>query len=103
MDKKTFKDTKNKVWPSTKRDLQKAIATAKKLIDKGEKHIKIISEKSIRSTKVISLNLKKEQIYYLLGKNVAQIGKSKWAKDKKVNNLLLDLKAINSEIKKLSK
>ncbi len=103
MDKNKFKEVTHKLWPSTKKELEKAIASAKKLSKKGEKHLKIISGNSIKNTKKVTLSLKKEQLYYALGKNVAKVVKTKWAKDEKINDLISKIKELDKEIKKLSK
>ncbi|MFH1767755.1 MAG: hypothetical protein ABH858_01155 [Candidatus Omnitrophota bacterium] len=103
MGKDKFKDVINKLWPRTKKELEKAIETAKSLIDKGEEHIKILSEKSIDSTKKISLGLRKEKVYYNLGKQLAVVPKGRWGKDEKIGGLINTIKAIDREVKKLDK
>lgn len=101
MPKDKFKDVIDKLWPKTKKELEKAIENTKELINKGEKRLKVVSEKSINHTKKLSLGLKKEKLYYNLGKEAAYLSKSKWANNKKIGELISEIKGIDREIKKL--
>ncbi|MFH1776350.1 MAG: hypothetical protein ABH952_02150 [Candidatus Omnitrophota bacterium] len=102
MDKDKFiKEVVEKVWPKTKAELEKVIDNTKKMLNKGEEYLKVVSEKSINKTHEISLNLRKEKLSYKLGKLLAGIPKNKWPKDEKVNTILKEFKEIEKEIKKL--
>ncbi len=96
-----LKEVVNKIWPKTKKELEKVRDNAKKLIDKGESYIKSFSEKSADKTKKISLSLKKEQLCYKLGKQLVQLPKSKWSSSKKVNDLVKEIKAIDKITKRI--
>ena len=96
-----FKDVVEKIWPKTKKELEKIRENAKSLINKGESYIKTLSEKSAERTKKISLSLKKEQLYYKLGKQLVQLPKSKWNSNKKINDLVKEIKAIDKIIRKI--
>ena len=95
------KEVVNKVWPKTKKELERSIKNAKILIDKGEKHLKSFSDSSARQAKKLSLNLKKEQLYYRLGKTLSKLTKSKWGTDENVAAILKQIKDIDSSIRKL--
>ena len=97
-----FQEVTKDIWPNTKKELEKMMKNAKKMLDKGEAHLKNLSEKSINQTKKISLRLQKEKIYYDLGKTAADTPNSKWKTTKKINNLLSNIKQIDKEIKKLN-
>ena len=49
MDSERFNEFKNKVWPQTKKELEKGMESTKKMIIEGEKHIKALSQKSIKN------------------------------------------------------
>ncbi len=97
-----WKEIQTKIWPKTKKDLEKGMVEAKKMLSKGEKYVRNVSDKGVKETKKISLNLKKEQLYYQLGKALAHSQKSKWTENRKAEALVKKIKIINREIKKLS-
>ena len=99
--KDTLKQTMDKIWPKTRKELEKALKNTKKLIVKGEKQVKTLSEKGAEQTKKLSLSLKKEKLCYDLGKVVANMPQNKWVKSKKVNDLVKEFKILNREIKKI--
>ena len=99
--KDTFKEVVDKLWPKTKKELEKAVKSTRKLIDKGENYLKAVSEKGIDNTKVLALSLKKEKLYYALGKQIVQLPKGKWSRSAKINALMKEIKAVDKEIKKL--
>mgnify|MGYP000238677254 CR=1 FL=1 len=101
MNKDKLKETIDKVWPGTKKELEKVITNTKKMLNKGEEYLKVVSQKSLNNTRKVSLNFKKEKLYYTLGKNVAKIPKNKWSSDKKINELVKNIKALEKEIKKI--
>lgn len=97
--KETIGEIKTRVWPQTKKELEKAISNARVIIDKGEKYFKEVSEKGIDNTKKLSLTLKKEKFYYDLGKTAAQTPKTQWDKNKKITGLIKAIKKIDKAIK----
>ncbi len=99
--KESFKKAVDKLWPATKKELEKAINSTKEMLNKGESYIKVMSEKSVDKTRKLSLVVKREKLYYTLGKSTAQIPKSKWPTDKKISKLIKDVKALDKEIKKI--
>ena len=100
--KNTFQEVTKDIWPNTKKELEKMMKNAKKMLDKGEAHLKDLSEKSINQTKKISLGLQKEKIYYDLGKTTAHTPNNRWRTTTKINKLLSKIKQIDKEIKKLN-
>ena len=97
-----WKEIQTKVWPKTKKELEKGMLEAKKMLNKGEKYIRSVSNKGVKETKKISLNLKKEQLYYQLGKSLAHSQKAKWTESRKAESLVKKIKIIEREIKKIS-
>lgn len=93
-------DVVKKVWPKTKKELEKVIKESKKAIDKGEKYVKSLSEKGAENAKKLSGILKKEKLYYSLGKLASQVSPSRWQKDKKIISVLKEIKKIEKELKK---
>ncbi len=96
-----FKEVKTKHWPNAKKELEKGIDNAKKMLSSGEKQIKQFSEKSAARTRKISLQVKKERLIYDLGKIVAATAKNKWSSSKKILNLKKEIKDLEKEIKKI--
>lgn len=103
MEKKDIKANIEKVWAKTRKDFDKIIANTQKAIEKGEEYAKQISQKSSIQIKKISLNLKKEKLYYNLGKTISSLPPSRWQENKKVKSLLEEIKKINKELKASSK
>lgn len=96
-----FQDVKEKHWPNAKKELEKGIENAKKMVSAGEKHIRQLSEKGAERTRKITLQVKKERLFYELGKAVSSVAKSKWGSDKKIQDLRNEIKALEREIKKI--
>ncbi|UCC96016.1 MAG: hypothetical protein JSW40_04505, partial [Candidatus Omnitrophota bacterium] len=94
------KEVAEKVWPKTKKELEKAIDRAKVLMGRGEEYLKGVTEKGVENTKKLSLSLKREKLYHDLGKLAAVTPKNKWAHTKRINDLLKDIKTIDREVKK---
>ena len=74
----------DKVWPTAKKDLEKTLAQTKKLIAEGEKHLKEFTEKSVEQTRRVSLGIRREKVYYDLGRLVARTAPAKWKTTKKI-------------------
>ena len=101
MGKDNFKKTVDNLWPKTRKELEKAIEETKKVIARGESYIKAVSARSVDKTRKISLSMKREKLYYILGKNIAKTPKSKWNSDKKIGELIKGIKTLDKEIKKI--
>ncbi|MBU1122466.1 MAG: hypothetical protein ABIH71_00795 [Candidatus Omnitrophota bacterium] len=99
--KKDLEEVVHKVWPKTKKELEVGLKNTKELIAKGEKYIKEISDKSVKSAKKLSLNLKKEKLYYDLGKSVAMLSAEAWSSDKKINAVVKEIKSLEREVKSI--
>ena len=95
------KEVYEKIWPNTKKELEKVAENTKQLIIKGEEYLKCVSEKGIQNTKKMALSLRKEKVYYNLGKIAANTPKSQWSKNQKITNFLQEVKKIDKEIKSL--
>lgn len=98
-----LKDKLSMLWKRTRKDLDTVISEASKLIKKGEKEVKEISEKSRLKLEIMNLKLKREKLYYTLGKSVAGTSPSKWSQSKKIEKVLSDIKKLNREIAKKEK
>ena len=101
MAQEKFKDVVNKVWPKTKKELEKAIENAKKYLAKGEEYLKEVSEKGIKQTKKLCINLKREKFCHDLGKAVAVTAMGKWKTSKKITALIEKIKELNRQIKRI--
>lgn len=96
-----FQEIKTKHWPNTKKELEKGIDNAKKMLSTGEKHVRQFSEKSAERTRKIALQVKRERLVYDLGKTIAKTAKNKWNTTKKIDELRKEVKNLEKEIKKI--
>ncbi|MDD4294026.1 MAG: hypothetical protein PHP69_00760 [Candidatus Omnitrophica bacterium] len=96
MPDKKIKKLINDNWPKTKKEFERVLKTTMQLLSQGETYLKEVSEKGLKETKKISLKLKKEKMYYELGKLVAKTPQSKLGNNQNIKDYV-------SEIKKLSK
>jgi vacuolar-type H+-ATPase subunit H len=90
-----------KAWPKTKQELEKAAENAKKMLAKGESYLKEVSDKGIEKTKKMTLSIRKEKLYYDLGKAVSSAGLTKISSNKKISKVLREIKKLDSQIKKI--
>jgi len=74
-----------------------------RLIRKGEGHLKEISKKSEESLESIVIFLRREKLYYELGKSLSSVSKDKWAQSNKAKNLQGEIKSISKKLKKIKK
>lgn len=99
--KDPFQEFVNQVWPKTKKELEKAADNAKKMLNKGEEYLREVSDKSVAQAKRLSLSIKKEKLFYDLGKTVAATSLDKLKTNKKVGVLLRAIRSLDSDIKKI--
>ncbi len=97
--KKDMKHTMSDIWKATKDDFESAMNETSKLIKKGEEHVKSFSEKSKDKLELISAKLKRENLYYQLGKKVSSVSKSKWKDSKTIDKIRSDIVKLSKEIK----
>lgn len=100
MDTKDLKKTIDTLWPRTKKELERAIGNAKGFLDRSEASLKALSEKSAASVKELTLTIKKDKLYFELGKLVAATSANQWSTNKKITALLAEIKRIEREIKR---
>lgn len=96
-----FKEIIENAWPKTKKELEKTINNAKGLIEKGEQHLREVSEKSVANAKKLSLGLKREKLYYNLGKLASSTAQAKLATTKKIHDLIGEIKTLTRQIKQI--
>ncbi len=102
MEKKDFfQEIKEKHWPKAKKELERGIGNAKKMLLAGEKHARQLSERGANKTRKITLQVKKERFIYELGKVVSTTPKNKWRTTKKIDDLRKKVKDVEREIKKI--
>tara|TARA_Y100000031_G_C7988480_1_gene278014 strand:+ start:225 stop:539 length:315 start_codon:yes stop_codon:yes gene_type:complete len=99
--KDVFRDVVDKVWPKTKKELEKGFANLKKTLSRSEKQLKELSDKGVKKTKKISLGLKKEKLYYDLGKLVASGTAIKSSKNTKIVSIVKKIKDLDKQIKSI--
>ncbi len=90
----------DQIWPKTKKELENVIANAKEALAKSESYLREVSGKGVEQTKKLPLTLKREKLYYDLGKAAAAAGPSKLSSSQRVNALLKKIKELNKQIKK---
>ncbi len=99
--KDPLKEIAEKVWPKTKKELEKGMKSAKEMLNKGEKYLKDVSDKGREKTKKLSLTLRREKLFYDLGKAAATTVKTKWNSSKKIQSVLTEIKNLTAQIKKI--
>ena len=103
MDNKEIKKKLNRLWKLGRKDLDRMLKETSDLIKKGESHIKEASKNAEQNLEAMILSLKREKLYYELGKSAAGVSQNKWTKNKKLSGLLNKTKNISRDIKKLKK
>ena len=86
-----------KIWPKTRKELERAANSTRMAIDKGERYIKTLSREGIRNARKIAVSFKKEKLYYALGKTIAVTQKSKWHESATVEALITEIKNLERE------
>lgn len=99
--KDPVKNTVENIWPLAKKEIEKGVKNAKKMLAAGEKYLRELSEKGMEKTKKTSLSLKKEKLYYDLGKAVATASSANLSQNKKASKLIAEIKTLNRQIKKI--
>ncbi|MDP8216864.1 MAG: hypothetical protein P9L98_06100 [Candidatus Kaelpia imicola] len=97
--KKDLKDAMVDIWKCTRSELEIVMDETSKLIKKGEKHVKSFSDKSKERLELISAKLRRENLYYHLGKTVSSTAKLKWKDSKKIDKLRSEISKLSREIK----
>ncbi|MBD3264506.1 MAG: hypothetical protein GF375_05345 [Candidatus Omnitrophica bacterium] len=97
--KESFREVMDRLWPRTRKELEKGMENAKTMLNKGEKYLRDISERGAEKTKRISLMVQREKVYYNLGKTVAGTPASKWPSTKKIKDLVKEAKSLSKQIK----
>ncbi|MFH1503834.1 MAG: hypothetical protein ABIH08_00365 [Candidatus Omnitrophota bacterium] len=97
----SFKEVVENMWPKAKKDLEKGMQSTKRMLIKGEEYLKEVSEKGVEQTKKIVLTVKKEKLYYDLGKAIASISTAKWKENKKINDIVKEVKDLSKQIKEI--
>lgn len=88
------------VWDVTKSDIDKALDETAKLLKKGEEYFKEISGKSRDNLELVSLKVRREKLYYQLGKALSRLPAGKWAGNKKVKATLDEIKTLTQRMNK---
>jgi len=99
--KDSLKYMVEEVWPKTKKELERGIASTKKILNKSEKYLKKVSDQGVAQTTKLSLGLKKEKLYYDLGKTIARTSPAKWVDNKRIKLLLRQIRSLDSKIAKI--
>ena len=93
--KETIKEVVDRLWPKAKKELDKGVKNAKKVLAQSEKYLKEISEKGVAQTKKISLSLQREKAYYDLGKAIFSTTAANWKTNRKITSLIKKIKKLN--------
>jgi len=100
---KTVKENIEKMWPGVKKQLYKVGKDALELAKYGEDKVKKLSKKSKLQFEIVTLQLKREQLYYRLGKETNSLLSKDVIKNKKllsIHNQIRDLNKRLSSIKR---
>ena len=97
----TLKETFDRIWPQAKKEIDKGVVNAKKMLSQSEKYLKKLSEKGAAQTKKLSLSIKREKAYYDLGKAVSASPSTKWKTSRKISSLVKKIKDLDKDIDKI--
>ncbi|MCK5215750.1 MAG: hypothetical protein KAR05_10410 [Candidatus Omnitrophica bacterium] len=89
-----------KEWPKIKKQLMQYSKDALELAKKGEKELVRVSKKGKRHLDMTALNLKREHLYHLIGKEYVK-AKCPGPQTPKINQLIQDLNKIEEDMKVL--
>jgi len=99
--KETLKKVFDNLWPQAKKEVDKGVERAKKMLAQSEKYLKKLSEKGAAQTKKLSLSIKREKAYYDLGKAVSAAPSTKWKTTCKISSLVKEIKDLSKDINKI--
>lgn len=102
MEMKELKKKMDALWKIVKKDLDKGLKDTTTFAKKGEVYLKDVSEKGKEKVEALAFSLKREKLYYELGKVLSALPKSKWARSKKIGDITLKIKDLTRQIKKRS-
>ena len=91
-----------KEWEKTKKQLKQLSADALELAQKGEKELIKISRKSKWHIDSTAITLKRDRLYFLIGKAYAKIKKNS-VRTKELDRLMKELQTLEKEEKDLQK
>ena len=91
-----------KEWEKTKKQLKQLSAEALQLAKKGEKELVNISRKSKWHLDSTAVTLKRDRLYFLIGKVYAQV-KNNSARTKELGRLMKEMQALDKEEKDIQK
>ena len=94
----TLKETFDRIWPQAKKEIDKGVINAKKMLSQSEKYLKKLSVKGAAQTKKLSLSLNREKTYYVLGKAVSASPSTKWKTSRKISSLVKKIKNLDKNI-----
>jgi hypothetical protein len=97
-----LKKTLTKLWENSLKEYDKMTNKTSKLLKTGEKNLKTASHSSKQKLEIINLTIKKEKLYYQLGKAAAKQPKNRWAKSLKIESLIKEIKQLDRQIKTLN-
>ncbi|MBN2121354.1 MAG: hypothetical protein JW734_09920 [Candidatus Omnitrophica bacterium] len=100
--KKTLQANLQKLWKASKKEFDHLTKETSKLLKKGEKHLQEVTHKSQEKMELINATLRREKLYYELGKAVGSLPKVKWSANKKASSTANEISKLNKKIKSLS-
>ena len=86
------------MWPKAKKELEKGIKETRSLIEKGEKQVAGMTETGIQNMKAFSMELRREKLFYELGKLAAKVSPDRWKNNAKISKAIAEIKGINRGI-----
>lgn len=103
MKKQDWKKSMEKLWKRTKKDLEKVLDDTTSLLKKGEVYFKELSAKSKDKLDLLALKVRREKLYYRLGKALANVPKTRWINNNKIDKLLSEIRSLNRKIRQIQK
>ena len=100
--KKTLEANLRKLWKASQKEFKHLTKETSKLLKKGEKQLRKVSAESQKKMEFINATLKREKLYYQLGRTLGSSSTANWKRSKKANALSKEIKKLSKEIRTLS-
>ena len=101
--KRDFQKTLDELWDSSKKEFDKMAKETGKLFKKSEIALKEVSQKSQEALELVNATLRREKLYYQLGKTTASLSKNQRPQNKKISSMIKEISRLEKQIKQSKK
>lgn len=100
MKKKSLEKNLHDLWKQAKNDFDTVVKEGSVIAKKSEKYLKEKSKEGKKQLEALTLALKREKLFYELGKALSKIPKGKKIINKKAQIILKDIRKVNAQIRR---